>query len=397
MSAGGSPPRLGRRDLVLGALAATLALGLNAGYVSARLGFVHKPKQVRETDHHRYIEMAKGEGGRPELAREPPYCWRVLVPALARGLAHAGLSLNAAFYTVTNLSLFGFLLVLYLYVRELGFDRRLSLAGLALVALMQGAVRWFEYQYWMSDPLCLFLVALAFWLVRRGKTVGLGAVSVVAALVRETYVVVYPHYLFHRRKTRSWPQALARTAAVSALPLAILLFLRQAIVPNQPDDLVASLQENVAFRIRHLFDNQLYVLTVGTWGALFPLLLLFPGRIRELARRHFDQLLPALVVYASLLVSNNTERPLAYAVPALLPAALHNLRAFLAETALPAAGVIGAAVALQAFFWWQTRLFELGMSIYQPANLGVTAAAVGFWVALRIALARSRAARVAAQ
>ena len=40
---------------------------------------------------------------------------------------------------------------------------------------------------------------------------------------------------------------------------------------------------------------------------------------------------PALVlssiglVYASLLVSNNTERPLAYAVPALLPAALHNL------------------------------------------------------------------------
>jgi len=391
MSTGGSPPRLSRRDLVTGALAATLALGLNVGYVSARLGFVHKPKQVRETDHFRYIEMAKGDGGRPELAREPPYCWRVLVPALARGLGHAGLSLNAAFYVVTNLSLFGFLLVLYLYLRDLGFDRRLSLTGLALVVLMQGAVRWFEYQYWMSDPLCLFLVALAFLLVRQERHGALAAVSVVAALVRETYVVVYPHYLLHLRKRGTWTHALMRTAVVSAAPIAILLFLRHAIVPNQPDDLAASLQENVAFRIRHLFDNQLYVLTVGTWGVLFPLFFLFPGRLWELARRHFDQLAPALVVYASLLVSNNTERPLAYAVPALLPAALHNLRAFLAETGLPASGVIAVAVALQAFFWGQTRLFELGMSIYQPANLGVAAALLAFWVACRLALARSHA------
>jgi hypothetical protein len=395
MSTGGSPPRLGRRDLLTGALAATLALGLNAGYVSARLGFVHKPKQVRETDHFRYLEMAKGDGGRPELAREPPYCWRVLTPALARGLTHTGLSLNAAFYVVTNLSLFGFLLVLYLYLRDLGFDLVLGLTGLALVALMQGAVRWFEYQYWMSDPPCLFLIALAFLLVRREKHGALAAVSVVAALVRETYVIVYPHYLLHLKKRTTWPRALLRTAAMSAAPMAILLVLRHAIVPNQPDDLAASLQENVAFRIRHLFDNQLYVLTVGTWGVLFPLFFLFPGRLFALARRHFDQLLPALIVYASLLVSNNAERPLAYAVPALLPAALHNLRAFLAETGLPAPGVIATAVALQAFFWWQTRLFELGMSIYQPANLGVAAALLAFWAACRVALARSQA-RVAA-
>lgn len=72
MSTGGSPPGFSRRDLLTGALAAALALGLNAGYVSVRLGFVHKPKQARETDHFRYIEMAKGDGGRQELAREPP-------------------------------------------------------------------------------------------------------------------------------------------------------------------------------------------------------------------------------------------------------------------------------------------------------------------------------------
>jgi hypothetical protein len=223
-------------------------------------------------------------------------------------------------------------------------------------------------------------------------------VSVVAAFVRETYVVVYVHYLLYLWKRRSWPEAVARTLAVSVLPVAILLVLRLAIVPNQPDDLVASFHENVAFRLRRLFDNQWYVLTLGTWGVLFPLFLLYPARIWGLARRHFDQLAPALAVYASLAISNNTERPLAYAVPALLPAALYNLRSFLAETRLPALAVVAVAVALQAFFWWQTRLFEMGMSIYQPANLAVAAAMLGFWICCRVALARApvRAAAPAA-
>jgi hypothetical protein len=391
MNADSPPPRRGRSDVVLGAVAALVALSLNAAYVSAHLGFVHRARQVRETDHHHYIEQAEGEAGRKELAQAPPYCWRVLTPALAGALARTGLGLNAAFYLITNVSLFGFLLVLFLYVRELGFARALALTGLGLVALMQGAVRWFEYQYWMSDPPCLFLVALSFLLVRRGQHQALGLVGVVAAFVRETYVIVFPHCFLHLLKRRPWSQALGVTLAVSGLPIAILLGLRLTIVPNQPDDLIASLYENVAFRMRHFFDNQWYVLTVGTWGVLFPLFFLYPRRIPELARRHFDQLAPALVVYASLLVSNNTERPLAYAVPALLPAALYNLRAFLAETALPPGGVMAAALALQAFFWAQTRTFEMGVSIYQPANFAVAASLLGFWAWCRLALSRAHA------
>ena len=390
MTGDGAPRRRGGGDVLVGAIAALLALGLNAAYVSAHLGFIHRARQVRETDHHHYIEQAEGEAGRAALADAPPYCWRVLTPALAGAVARTGLGLDGAFYLITNLSLFGFLLVLFLYLRELGFDRTLALTGLALVALMQGAVRWFEDQYWMADPPCLFLVALGFWLVRLEKHAALAAVAVLAAFVRETFVVVFPHYFLYLWKRRSWREATWRTAAVSALPIAVLVALRLAIPANQPDDLAASLQENVAFRARHFFDNQWYVLTVGTWGVLFPLFLLYPRRIPELARRHFDQLAPALAVYASLMISNNTERPLAYAVPALLPAALHNLRVFLAETGLPRTVVIGAAVALQALFWSQTRLFEMGMSIYQPANVGVFALMAAFWALCRLALFRAQ-------
>lgn len=394
----GAVPARRRRggDVRLGAVAALLGLALNIAYVSAHLGFVHRARQVRETDHHHYIEQAEGDAGRAELADAPPYCWRVLTPALAGALARTGLGLDGAFYLITNLSLFGFLLVLFLYLRDLGFDRTLALTGLALVTLMQGAVRWFEYQYWMADPPCLFLVALGFWLVRREKHAALGVVGVVAAFVRETFVVVFPHYFLYLGKRRSWREAAWRTLAVGAVPVAVLAALRILIPANQPDDLAASLQENVAFRLRHFFDNQWYVLTVGTWGVLFPMFLLYPRRIPELCRRHFDQLAPAIVVYASLLISNNTERPLAYAVPALLPAALHNLRSFLAETALPPAAVIGAAVALQAFFWSQTRLFEMGVSIYQPANLAVAALMIASWGLCRLARARAQGRMAAA-
>ena len=74
----------------LGVLLCLLILAVNVLSVSSRLGFLHKPKQVKELDHYRYIEMARGPEGRPELTREATYCWRILVPALARLMNRAG-------------------------------------------------------------------------------------------------------------------------------------------------------------------------------------------------------------------------------------------------------------------------------------------------------------------
>ena len=157
-------------DTRLGALLAILLLAANVACVSARFGFLHKAKQVKEYDHWRYIEMARGEQGRPELQREPPYCFRLAIPFVAGALTRAGLSENASFFALTNTALFGFLLLLWLHLRDLGFSLPLRVAGLLVTGLTQGAVRWFEYQYWMTDPAALFLVMLAFFLVERRRT-----------------------------------------------------------------------------------------------------------------------------------------------------------------------------------------------------------------------------------
>ena len=379
-------------DTRLGMLLAIALLALNVASVSSRLGFIHKPKQVREYDHWRYVEMARGAEGRPALQKEPPYCFRLAVPALVRGLTRLGLSVNAGFFLVTNAVLFGFLLVLWLHLRDLGFALPLRVTGLVVVGLTQGAVRWFEYQYWMTDPAALFLVMLAFFLVERGKWGALLATSVLAAFVRETYVLVYPYVLLHElRKGRTLLAAAGRTAALSALPLAVLVAIRRLVTPSQPDDFVSGIVDSMTFRWNHLLDNQPYVVTVGAFGVLVPLLLLFPARVPALVRRHFDRALYVASVYATLVISNNNERPLAYALPALVPAALWCLRAFVKETGVPAVPVLAAVVALQALFWGGQRWAEMGMSIYQPVNWTTVVAMAGSWLAAQAALARRRA------
>lgn len=371
----------------VGVLLCLLILAANVLSVSTRVGFLHKPKQVKELDHLHYIEMARGPEGRPALARESTYCWRILVPGLARLLNRAGLDLNLAFFLITNASLFGFLLALWAYLGALGFSLLYRVAGLGLVGLTQGAVRWYEYQYWMTDPACLFLMALAFLWIRQGRSVALHLPSVIAAFVRENYIAVYPYYFLHLLKRGASPaRAVARTVALAALPFAIFVGLRVLIVPNQPDNFLADIAETTAFRLRHLSDNQPYLLTIGSLGVLFPLLVLFPGRLVTVARRHYDRLAVVAFFYALLLLANNTERELAYTLPVVLPAALRNLGDFAAEARLPAAPLLAIAVALQGLFFSQQRFAEIGMSMYQPTNLLVVTAMALFWLGAQVAL-----------
>jgi len=312
------------------------------------------------------------------------------VPAAAHLLTRTGLKLNLAFWLLTNAALFGFLLALERYLALLGFEFHERLLGLALVGLVQGCVRWFEYQYWMTDPEGLFLVVLALVLLHRERLSALGGLNVIAALVRETQVIVYPYVFFQRLERHGWRAAL-RTTLLVALP-SVLLFvaLRRLIVPLSGPALMDAIADNLDFRFRHLFDNQIYLMTVGTWGVLVPLALLFPTRALSLGRRQLAPLALLVTVYVTtFLISNNNERPLAYAVPAVLPAALDGLRRFVALSGLRFAHVATVVLALQFFVYQQTLFGGLGISIYQPTNLMVLGVLAAAYVVARLCAARS--------
>lgn len=376
------------------ALLLSLALlALNAAWVSARLGFLHKPHQVAEQDHLRYLAMARAAPGDQQLARQSPYCWRVAVPAAAALLARAGLKLNLAFWLLTNLALLAFLLALDAWLGELGFERGERLLGLALTGLVQGCLRWFEVQYWMTDPAGLALLVLTLVALRREQLARVSGLGCAAAFVRETQVVAWPWIFLDRLRRHGLRDALRATLLTCGPALLAYALLRRWIVPTSGPTLWDAIVDNLGFRWRHLFDNQLYLMSVGTWGVLVPLLLLFPARLLRAARREPGAVSLLLAVYVTtFLISNNNERPLAYAVPVVLPGALLGLRWLAEASALRPALLAAAALALQLFAWQQTLFTGLGISVYQPTNWAVLGVMTAAWLAGLLALARRRRA-----
>lgn len=367
------------RQLLRGAALALLLLSLNAGHVTARLGWLHKSKQVLETDQRAYLEMSWDW---PWKARdvEAPFCWRPLAPLLAHGLFSAGVPMNAAWYLLTNLWLFAFLVSFHGYLERRGFGPWESALGLILVGLLPAAVRWYEYQYWMTDPPALCLVSLAFLLIERRRDRWLAPVGLVGVAARETWLLVLPYYVL-RRLREEGPRAAIRKGCLVALPaLALVAFLRYGLAPRPHEDLLGTVREALAFRARHLLDNQLYFATLGSFGVLLPLLLLFPARLASWARTRYEEAAVVAVVVGSLALAENTDRLLVYAIPVVVPAALMAFRELQARGGLGRVPAAVLVVALQLVFWQETRYAGLqGASLYQPTSWTVIALMSGFW------------------
>jgi hypothetical protein len=377
------------RDVRFGLLLAILIVAFNAAWVSAHLGVAHRVRDVLETDHRHYIHMAL----EPREPEEPPYAFRVATPALARALMRAGLSVNASFYAITQVSLVAFLTFTFLFLRASGFDRALASLALAWMGLTQGAVRWFEYQYWMSDPPCLALVAAALYFIESGRwPVGI-VLGLVAGSVRESYVLVLPFLFGHAWRTAGPRAALLRASTVAAAFLGVAAWWRSRIAAASVDDWMAGIVDSLGFRYRHAIEQQWYVLTIGTWAVFFALALFDPRAFARRARDRWDLTLMVLATYGSLIISNNTERPLAYAWPAVAAAAcagLRSLRTATSDTVFRAFVVSGTFVQIAHFV--ETRWYQLmGSSLYQPANAALTLFVVAIGIAGGFAVRRGGA------
>jgi hypothetical protein len=354
--------------------------------VASALGPLHKPRSVLETDHYHYIAMARAPLDGDEAARTPPYCFRILTPLLVFALTRLGIGSNAAFWLLTNAALVGFLLCLHRLLLARGLSPGRAILGVVLAALVPGAVRWYEYQYWMTDPLCLFLITAAIVLAEEGRDRALLPVSLLGVAARESYLLVLP-WLFARWLRRDGvASALVSTARV-ALPSLALLAAIHLLVPSSPaPPLAAVVGEALSFRWRHLLDNQVYLATIGAFGVLLPLLLAFPGRAATALRERPEDVLLVAGAYASLLLGVNTDRLLAYALPAVVPVALACL-----ETARPSYALAGGLVLAQAAFYVLTPFHGVeGLSLYQPVSWPVVAIVASVWVAARSAMRSPR-------
>lgn len=348
----------------------------NAAWVASALGFLHKPRAVLETDHYHYIAMARDPFGEDEAARTPPYAYRVLAPLLVHALTRAGLGSNAAFWLLTNAALVGFLFGLHRLLLARGLSPGRATLGVVLAGLVPGAVRWYEYQYWMTDPLALSLVTAGLLFAERGRDKALLLVCLLGVATRESLLLVLPCVFASRSRTEGAVPALKATAVV-AVPALALLAAIHVFVPSSPAPPVAAVvADSLAFRWRHLFDNQLYMATVGAFGVLVPIVLARPSRAASLLHERPQDALLLAGAYASLLLGVNTDRLLAYALPALLPLAMACLEVEWGSSGLLA----GALLAAQLLFYGLTPFHGIqGLSLYQPSNALVVAVMVAAW------------------
>jgi hypothetical protein len=371
------------RQTALGALLASGLVALNVAWVASALGPPpHRPREVPELDHRRYIAMAGALPGQAtsSLAREAPFAYRVLAPFLVQLATRAGVDLHLAFWVLTVLSATLFLFVLFRHLLLLGFATGSAALGTTLAGLMPGAVRWYAYQYWMPDPLCLLLVALGVHLVVARRHAALACVALAGLLTRESWLLVVVYALLRWRRLEGVATAARGGLAVFGPALAAFVAVRVGLSAATGPSLVDAAQEMLAFRARHLFDNQLYFATLGTFGVLVPLLLARVGHAKGWLRDHAEDAGVVATVYASLAFANNTDRLLVYSLPVLMPAALGASAGLATALRVPRSAFAAVVLGLQAFVFWRTPFHGVaGLSVYQPVQWAVVMALVAFW------------------
>ena len=168
--------------------------------------------------------------------------------------------------------------------------------------------------------------------------------------------------------------------------------LRYYLVPINQYSMLDNLKNFVVFRVTGLFDNQLYFCTVGTFGVVFALWLLYPIRLIEHYRRYYEEFGVIAVVYGSLLAGSNTDRYLVFALPVILPVALRNLQTILGGRDWRTNGLMLSLLLVgQGVFYLNTAFYGVrGLSKNQPVSWATVIVCGVVWCAARVVTARRR-------
>jgi hypothetical protein len=320
-----------------GALA---ALVLAAGLVAFRQARLDRPGSydrftLPAYDAYAYVAMAE----RPAVFTVAPWGYRVLTPLAARALSPRDVIKGFRWLTLAGLALSG--AALFAFLRRLGHEPAPAFAGVAFLCLCGAAGEVIAYPF-LVEPLALLLQVAFLLAVECGSGAGvLALVSALAASNKELQLLLLP-VVFTARVSRDGVRAaLFKTAASAAGALATVVLLRWWWAP------VASLPRLPAAEAWRPILGALWalrgeVLAGLLLSGLLPLALagaLLP-RARMYLRRYglvaavmlafpFAAFLNVGEARPPVLFGKNTDRLLLFAVPVLLPFALHAVEAVL--------------------------------------------------------------------
>jgi hypothetical protein len=268
-------------------------------------------------DHTAYIAMAEAPGE----AHASPYCYRVLMPFIARILPFG---LQTSFYMLTLIFITGTGVLMYYLLRTSGEGVFFSFMGIVLFYSLNWGAKFALYDFWLTEPMLFFFITLSLLLLLLGRDAWLALALGLAVLSKESAIFFLPLVYAIKADRPLDGKAFLRTAAVGVAPIGFFLLLRWTIPSSTGYDPLALLSTIGTERLSSGLIGFIRGGTVGTWGILLLALPFFSGRDGgKLAIRSA----PFLVfVYMQPFFAVNVDRLLVMAFIVVIPLAVGGLR-----------------------------------------------------------------------
>ena len=325
-----------------GALLLTLVLVPRTDLLTYRNTSFLKP-----WDHHKYIYMAVHNPFDFHIA---PYCWRVLSPLIAKAMPF---TLEQNFFIISFISVWGTGMIVYYLARRYAFSRTYAAIGMVAFFSVGVAAHALLADFWGTDALAMFLVALAIYCAARRLDVVFLVLVAIGVACRESALLAVPlYYGLHARKLVD--MALAKRVAILALPAVAVFIALHVFIPSKNYDptylrtlpyQVRIVQSgNTTFDLpylRTLFIHNLKSLSVWKTearsfiGALGVLLVVLCALGAWRNPRWFGRIAPFLALGSMQLMFYSTERYLAVVVPVMILLALYGIKSLVDSLDVP--------------------------------------------------------------
>jgi len=225
---------------------------------------------VADGDQARYLAMATHPFSTDALVREPPFCWRILVPLVVYILP---LPAPTGFWLLTVLALAVATLALEWFLLGLGLPPAAASAGGFAFVLLGPAVGFTLWDYMLVDPAAFALLALALGAAAHRRGPLLLATLLLFAATKETALIGAAFGVFWAFEKRDWK--LLRWGAGGLVGVIGVIFLiRLAIPANAPYSYLTEMQ-NIHAKYTptwSAFEQQTILSgTVDAWNILLPL------------------------------------------------------------------------------------------------------------------------------
>ncbi len=375
-----------------GLLLVTLLSGAAVGLLAWRLEFYTVGTAAFADpgwDRHAYRELARRELLDFKLA---PYCWRVLVPWLAK---FQPWSLQAGFLTVTVVSLVATGPAVYLLTRATGVSKTAAAAMVPAFYALGWAARYPLADFWVPDSTSFLLTVVAMWLIVGKRWWAAGAVLAVGVLAKESVIFAGAlAFTWHFKGRADW-RTLNRAVLVVAPALLVLVSTRLAIQPENGDTAYIATMPPEISRFPELFEDYSYRqrytdIVVNDrwahreWGDLdrylvdplgVPLLLLAALSVAANPARALRLSPYLLLVYSQLLFATDTQRLIVLAFPGIALLIAGGAKGLGRRQATIAAAILGGFTAV--FLMTLTHANEFGARTWPEAAAFLIGGIVG--------------------